>query len=180
MDEMMDRNISPESTPVEDPDELIPVTTDLNDQPEAADDSGNTDPYAEISVLDYLKFKLNPKNFGKEILPEVNPTVYDGTDDGTEPTATEKIPFFAKVLDGRELVKTRINPLFLALSLCFALTAQIILEPMIMARTRMTPWIGSGFYLLSALSFLFSFLLRKPQGEETNSGSRIEVRGSGM
>ena len=173
---MMDRNISPESTPVEDPDELIPVTTDLNDQPEAADDSGITDPYAEISVLDYLKFKLNPKNFGKEIMPEENPSAYDGTDDGTEPTATEKSPFFAKVLDGRELVKTRINPLFLALSLCFALTAQIILEPAIMARTRMTPWIGSGFYLLSALSFLFSFLLRKPQ-EESDPGSGIEDQG---
>ena len=29
----------------------------------------------EISVLDYLKFKLNPKNFGKEILPEENPDI---------------------------------------------------------------------------------------------------------
>ena len=174
----MDKNISPESTPVEDPDELIPVTTDLNDQPETADDSGTTDPYAEISVLDYLKFKLNPKNFGKEILPEENPSAYDGTDDGTEFPEMEKTPFFDGLLSGRELVKTRINPLFLALSLCFALTAQIILEPAIMARTRMTPWIGSGFYLLSALSFLFSFLLRKPQEEETNSEPGIEDQGS--
>lgn len=130
------------------------------------------DPYAEISVLDYLKFKLNPKNFGKEILPEES--LFSVESDGDEPDTPVAQPhLFEQLLNGRELVKTRLNPMFLALSLCFALTAQIILEPTIMVRTRITPWIGAGFYLLCVLSFLFSFLLRKPHEEETDFGSKI-------
>ena len=43
----------------------------------------------EISVLDYLKFKLNPKNFGKEILPEENPDILPDSVGNTE-KITEK------------------------------------------------------------------------------------------
>lgn len=178
MDEILDKNISPELMPIDDPDELASGFKESNELPEIADDGGANDPYAEISVLDYLKFKLNPKNFGREILPEENPSAYDGTDDGTELSETDKPAFFAGLLSGRELVKTRINPLFMALSLCFALTAQIILEPTIIARTRITPWIGSGFYLLSALSFLFSFLLRKHKEEAVPADSETEETGA--
>ena len=110
----------------------------------------------EISVLDYLKFKLNPKNFGKEILPAENP-LYAETPEAEE---SGKKSFAEKCPRWQPLVKTRLNPLFLLLSLLFALTAQLVLEPTIFSRTRLTPMIGGGLYGLSALSFLFSFLMR--------------------
>ena len=178
MDEMLDRNISPEPVLTENPDEVVSEHEQPTDQLQTAAEDGGRDPYAEISVLDYLKFKLNPKNFGKEILPEESPFSVD-TDGNEADAPAAQPPFFERLLDGRDLVRTRLNPLFLALSLCFALTAQIILEPTIMARTRITPWIGSGFYLLSALSFLFSFLLRKTQENEKDSGARIEEQRAG-
>ena len=43
----------------------------------------------EISVLDYLKFKLNPKNFGKEILPAENPLY---AEDPSVGDASEAVP----------------------------------------------------------------------------------------
>ena len=175
---MLDRNIFPEPVLTENPDEVVSEHEQPTDQLQTAAEDGVRDPYAEISVLDYLKFKLNPKNFGKEILPEESPFSVD-TDGNEADAPAAQPPFFERLLDGRDLVRTRLNPLFLALSLCFALTAQIILEPTIMARTRITPWIGSGFYLLSALSFLFSFLLRKTQEDEKDSGARIEEQGAG-
>ena len=175
---MLDRNISPEPVLTENPDEVVSEHEQPTDQLQTAAEDGGRDPYAEISVLDYLKFKLNPKNFGKEILPEESPFSVD-TDGNDVAAPAAQPPFFERLLDGRDLVRTRLNPLFLALSLCFALTAQIILEPTIMARTRITPWIGSGFYLLSALSFLFSFLLRKTQENEKDSGARIEEQRAG-
>ena len=95
----------------------------------------------EISVLDYLKFKLNPKNFGKEILPEENPAILpDGAeaaeDAGADHTAESR--FFDR-FSGRELVKVRLNPLFFVLSVIFALIAQIVLfgsAILLAARTR--------------------------------------------
>ena len=119
----------------------------------------------EISVLDYLKFKLNPKNFGKEILPEDNPELLQSGPDGTETASGAKTgPAFAeKLLSGRELVKTRLNPLFFVLCLAFALAAQIVLEPTVVSRTRLTPWIGGGLYLLSAFCFVISFFFRSPE-----------------
>lgn len=117
----------------------------------------------EISVLDYLKFKLNPKNFGKEILPEENPDILPEETDAAEDESSElsAVSLLSGLLAGRELVETQLNPLFFVLSVVFALAAQIILEPTIVSRTRLTPWIGGGLYLLCALCFLIAFLLRK-------------------
>ena len=130
----------------------------------------------EISVLDYLKFKLNPKNFGKEILPEENPAILpDGAeaaeDAGADHTAESR--FFDR-FSGRELVKVRLNPLFFVLSVIFALIAQIVLEPTVASRTPLTPWIGGGLYLLCAFCFLIAFLLRKKE-EETPEKEFPEV-----
>ena len=118
------------------------------------------DPLLEISVLDYLKFKLNPKNFGKEILPADLPVdeAPDDAEDDVSPKTKSDWP--ERLLAGGTLVGTKINPLFLALSLCFALSAQIVLEPNMITRTQMTPWIGGVLYLLCAVCFVFSFLLR--------------------
>ena len=119
-----------------------------------------TDPLMEISVLDYLKFKLNPKNFGKEILPADH--IMADEEENAEGNSVEetKTPWTEKLIAGQTLVKTRLNPLFLALSLCFALAAQVVMEPVILTRTQITPWIGGALYLLCAVSFVFSFLLR--------------------
>lgn len=123
----------------------------------------------EISVLDYLKFKLNPKNFGKEILPEENPDILPDSVGNTE-EITEKSPAasnLSDLLSGRELVRTKLNPPFFVLSVLFALAAQIVLEPTIISRNRLTPWIGGGLYLLCAFSFLLSFLMRKSEDGPT-------------
>ncbi len=122
----------------------------------------------EISVLDYLKFKLNPKNFGKEILPEENPAfaAAEAAEDGTfQRHGSPSIP--EKWLAGKELVKTRLNPLFFVLSLALAIAAQIVLEPNIVARTRFIPWLGGGLYLLCALSFAVSYFMGKQDEDES-------------
>ncbi len=171
MEGMNEKKMDPASEGFEKQSDFMTESSRSDGNTGAADET-IIDPYAEISVLEYLKFKLNPKNFGKEILPENPPFPVETDGDESDAPAVHQ-PFFEQLLNGRELVGTRLNPLFLALSLCFALTAQIILEPTIMARTRITPWIGAGFYLLSALSFLFSFLLRKPADEESPEVSEI-------
>lgn len=124
----------------------------------------------EISVLDYLKFKLNPKNFGKEILPEENPELIQEAPEGSEAAPAPKAvsSHLTEWLSGRELVKTQINPLFFVLSFVFAFAAQIVLEPTIVARRWMTPWVGGGLYLLSALCFLIAFLLRTRNQEDAS------------
>ncbi|MBQ6520743.1 MAG: glycosyltransferase family 39 protein [Anaerolineaceae bacterium] len=131
------------------------------------------DPYEEISVLDYLKFKLNPKNFGKEILPENTPGA-DDTEAEDGPAVKEKPAFFEALFSGRQLVKTGLNPIFLLLSLCFAFTAQILMEPTIVRRNQMTPWVGAGFYLLCAVSFLCSFFLRKGSDDPGDEQSTVQ------
>ena len=128
----------------------------------------------EISVLDYLKFKLNPKNFGKEILPEENPDILpEGSDYAADHISSAAFRFFGR-LPGSGLVKTQLNPLFFVLSVVFALAAQIILEPTVVSRTRLTPWIGGGLYLLCAFCFLLAFLLRKRE-EETASEDHADA-----
>lgn len=119
------------------------------------------DPFTEISVLDYLKFRLNPKNFGKEILPAEDPSfvLLNEADKGAE--QVRKQAFAEKYLSGSALVQSKLNPLFIILSFCFALTAQVVLEPAIIARTSMSSWIGGGLYALSALCFAASFFLRQ-------------------
>ena len=164
----MDMNeINEENKPVQETVETIELTE--AEQP-VSDISAKTvtesDPLLEISVLDYLKFKLNPKNFGKEILPADHLQAENGDDSG-EDSPTKVVPSLGeKLLSGGALVKTKLNPLFLAISLCLALSAQIVLEPTIIPRTRVTPWIGSGLYLLSALCFFFSFVISKNKAHE--------------
>ena len=118
----------------------------------------------EISVLDYLKFKLNPKNFGKEILPEENPAFSVSEDETEEGPAVRSVSVSLpeKWFAGKELVKTRLNPFFLALSLALAIAAQIVLEPNIVTRTAFIPWLGGGLYLLCALSFAVSYFMENP------------------
>ena len=112
----------------------------------------------EISVLDYLKFKLNPKNFGKEILPAESP-VETEFDEAAEPQEAEPV-WSERLHAGAELVRTRLNPYLFFLSLIFALAAQIVLEPNIIRRTTLIPWIGGGLYAMSAILFVLSFVLR--------------------
>ena len=121
----------------------------------------------EISVLDYLKFKLNPKNFGKEILPEENPDILSDGADAADETVVRNtaVSRLSNLFSGQELVETQLNPLFFVLSVGFALAAQVVLEPTIVSRTRLTPWIGGGLYLLCALCFLLSFLMRKTEAD---------------
>ena len=125
----------------------------------------------EISVLDYLKFKLNPKNFGKEILPEENPAFSVSEDETEEGPAVRSVSVSLpeKWFAGKELVKTRLNPFFLALSLALAIAAQIVLEPNIVTRTAFIPWLGGGLYLLCALSFAVSYFMGNPEEEQTES-----------
>ena len=125
----------------------------------------------EISVLDYLKFKLNPKNFGKEILPEENPAFSVSEDETEEGPAVRSVSVSLpeKWFAGKELVKTRLNPFFLALSLALAIAAQIVLEPNIVTRTAFIPWLGGGLYLLCALSFAVSYFMGNPGEEQTES-----------
>ena len=113
----------------------------------------------EISVLDYLKFKLNPKNFGKEILPASHPV------DGPEGFEAPPEPSWIKrIHSGHELVRLSLNPYLFLVSLLSALAAQIVLEPNIVRRSAMTPRIGAGLYALSAIAFLASVLLRWGDG----------------
>ena len=157
---------------IEKPDEIIQETVEgpeeIEDQSGMPEEAA-ADPIDEISVLDYLKFRLNPKNFGKEILPaESSPAISGNAATGKE--SLPDVPFFEKLLGGRELVKTRLNPLFMVLSLLLALTAQMILEPSIITRTKTTPIIGSGFYLLSAISFAAAFFSVKQDTPESTFG----------
>ena len=130
----------------------------------------------EISVLDYLKFKLNPKNFGKEILPEENPAFDvsgDASEDGESPRPVS-VSLPEKWLAGKELLRIRLNPFFFVLSLILAAAAQIVLEPTIMTRTRLIPWLGGGLYLLCALSFAVSYFFGAGNGEEPESPVEAE------
>ena len=128
----------------------------------------------EISVLDYLKFKLNPKNFGKEILPEENPEFSEEGESSSDPVfqRSHRTALPVNWLAGRELVKVRMNPLFLVLCVFFALAAQVVLEPTIVARTRIVPRIGGGLYVLSALCFVFSLLVK--DGAEDDEDEDIQ------
>ncbi len=123
------------------------------------------DPLLEISVLDYLKFKLNPKNFGKEILPDDHPVNTESDDPEEELSRKSETSLAERFLPGQTIVKTKINSPFLALSLCFALAAQIVMEPNIMPRTKSTPWIGGGLYLPCAVCFALSVLFRHKEDE---------------
>ena len=59
-----------ENEPVQETVEMIgQMDTDQIESGIPGETVAEQDPLLEISVLDYLKFKLNPKNFGKEILP---------------------------------------------------------------------------------------------------------------
>ncbi len=175
MEEINERERYQEENMIENRDGLVSDVEYAGEDLNAAGDNGFRDPYEEISVLDYLKFKLNPKNFGKEILPAESPfTCETEVEEGANAVPAGGA-LFETLLNGRELVKTRLNPLFLALSLCFALTAQVILEPTIVARTRLIPWFGAGIYLLSALCFLFSFLLKKSPDEQEASVQDAET-----
>lgn len=140
------------------PDQPLP-DTDLSLEQEP-------DPLNEISVLDYLKFKLKPGNFRKEILPAEYLPEKDEADDAAEDKKSGPA-WSERVISGQTLVLTKLNPLFLALSLCFAAAAQIAMEPTVFARTRITPWIGAGFYLLCAVCFVFSFIMKTRDDDQT-------------
>ncbi|MBR6090386.1 MAG: glycosyltransferase family 39 protein, partial [Anaerolineaceae bacterium] len=120
----------------------------------------------EISVLDYVKFKLNPKNFGKEILPAENPVSAQATEN-TAGTLSGLGSFLERKLSGYEFVKTRLNPVFLGLSLCIALAAQYFLEPSAILGSRRSPWVGEALYFLAAVCFFGSFFLRKKDTDST-------------
>ena len=163
---MNEKNISQGSEETAVPNEFIAEPMDPAEEPDSREEN-LPDPFDGISVLDYLKFKLNPRNFGREILPDKDPALRDEYEPCIEVSASKGSAFPEKILNGRELVSAKLNPLFLILSLCFAFTAQIILEPAIVKRNQLTPWIGAGFYLLCALSFLCSFILKKaPEGSD--------------
>ncbi len=133
----------------------------------------------EISVLDYLKFKLNPKNFGKEILPAENPEFISGErTDGAEADERRSATRLEQWLSDRKTDAPALNPLFLVLSLFFALAAQIVLEPTIVGRTRLTPRIGGGIYVLSALCFLFAVIARKGIDGDPDEDGEEEVPGT--
>ena len=134
----------------------------------------------EISVLDYVKFKLNPKNFGKEILPEDYPELIPEDPGNTETGETigTRLSLAEKWLTGRELVRTELNPLFMVFCLLFALAAQIILEPTITARTQWIPKIGGGLYFLSAACFCFAFILRKKTEKPETTPEEPEMQAS--
>lgn len=123
----------------------------------------------EISVLDYLKFRLNPKNFGKEILPEENPYApVIETEDGA--VVAERRPGkFETALEsafgGESFAGIRLDGMFVLIAVIFAVIAQIVLEPTIFTRTAMIPWFGAGFYLLSAASLFISFVMHKKNFE---------------
>ena len=108
----------------------------------------------EISVLDYLKFKLNPKNFGKEILPAANPVEESAGDEVPAGTAPAEPFWIKRIHSGRELVRLSLNPYLFLVSLFSALAAQIVLEPNIVRRTAQTPRIGAGLYALSIFIFV--------------------------
>ena len=153
--------------------ELTETEQSVSDIP--AETGAENDPLLEISVLDYLKFKLNPKNFGKEILPADHLQAENMDPSAEDPSIKAEPSLGEKLFTGKALVKTKLNPLFLAISLCFALSAQIALEPTIILRTRITPWIGGGLYLLSALSFFFSFIVTKRGAREDSSDTASQL-----
>ncbi len=127
----------------------------------------------EISVLDYLKFRLNPKNFGKEILPEENPyavvsengTVVAERQPGKLETALES------AFGGKSFAGIRLDGVFVCIAVIFAVIAQIVLEPTIFTRTAMIPWFGAGFYLLSAASLFISFVMHKKNFERCEAAA---------
>ncbi len=136
------------------------------DEEAAEEVEKETDPLTEISVLDYLKFRLNPKNIGKEILPTESPSAVD-EDNEDEEASVRKQGFAENFISRHALVRTKPNLLFFVLSICFALTAQIVLEPAIIARTNMSALIGGGLYALCAFCFLAAFLVRQRDENET-------------
>ncbi len=124
----------------------------------------------EISVLDYLKFRLNPKNIGKEILPEENPYApVVETEDGT--VVVERQPgkletALETAFGGKSFSGIRLDGMFVLIAVIFAIIAQIILEPTVFSRTSMIPWFGAGFYLLSAASLFISYVMHKKNFEK--------------
>lgn len=119
----------------------------------------------EISVLDYLKFRLNPKNIGKEILPEENPyAAAIDTEDGAAVVKRQPGPLetaLESAFSGKSFSGIRLDGVFVMIAVIFAVIAQVILEPTIFTRTDMIPWFGAGFYLLSAASLFISFVMHK-------------------
>lgn len=135
----------------------------------------------EISVLDYVKFKLNPKNWGKEILPEdtecgageAGGALKDVTPGVLARCSDTLQKFFMRE---KRLSFSPLMPLLTLAGTLFALAAQTMLEPTII-RTGRTPWIAALTYLLSALCFLFAFAdgFSRPRSGENRETSHLST-----
>lgn len=118
----------------------------------------------EISVYDYLKFKINPKNWGKEILPDENPELLQmdlEEDSCIKIKNVNRFQFLFHCFSPNQRVKnTYFDYRYAILSLVFAIAGQMFLEPLIVGNNR-NPWIGAALYILSAISLILGTIFPK-------------------
>ncbi len=122
----------------------------------------------EISVLDYLKFKLNPKNRGKELLPD---SVVFETEEPfipipSEPTRLEKLAAGIRHICGNSPAISAPMPILTFAGVLLAIFAQFFLEPLIIGAPHRLPLIAAGLYILSALCFIYAYISAKQQLSE--------------
>lgn len=141
----------------------------------------------EITVLDYFRFKLNPKNWNREILPE--DTELDELQTETTSFAEQNTPksSFVEVLFQRirmlrteeQLTFSASSAIMLVLAFTSALLAQLSMEPHVVIGSR-NPLPAILLYGLSAILLGLNFFHHRHQPSsniqnESNENSLIEV-----
>ncbi len=131
----------------------------------------------EITVLDYFKFKLNPKNWNREILPERSET--DLIDGGPAeagrvlaPSIPEKIyDRIIEMISHRSVLFIHMPAVPVIVAFLLAFIAQCFLEPSITGGTR-NPIPAVVFYSVSAILLILAFISGKNQSSRAEPGDR--------
>ncbi len=166
----------------------IPDNTGSGEPNEQPEDVRLMEP-EEITVLDYFRFKINPKNWGKELLPDdIAQSSDEGAADqiGQEPEPSTFQVLLARLRDGIQSERLSIPQLpsgAVLAAFVLAVAAQAFLEPRIIGNRR-EPLLGVALYALSALVLTLGFVFRQKNPTDVvenvaavdSSANRFETR----
>ena len=139
----------------------------------------------EITVLDYFRFKLNPKNWNREILPEDTElnALQTETDSFAEQN-TSNSSFFEASFQRIQMLKAKEQLAFsassvimLLLAFTSALLAQFSIEPHVVSGSR-NPLPAILLYGLSAILLGINFFHHRQQAFVTNQRETVECSSS--
>ncbi|MHC1770205.1 MAG: ArnT family glycosyltransferase [Flexilinea sp.] len=126
----------------------------------------------EITVLDYFKFKLNPKNWNREILPDRSETdLMAGNSAEAGKSQASALSFLEKIHDQileriqlRGVFFCRMPAVPVLSAILLAVIAQCFLEPAIISGTR-NPVPAVILYSASAVLLIIAFIFRKKEDD---------------